>query len=66
MYPHRNAWANSHILGQPDTFLAAALRHAVGRAPRAPAGALATGRAYDPFCSALIFILVFITFVHNN
>ena len=29
LYSHRNAWANSHILGQPNTFLAAAA--AVGR-----------------------------------
>jgi hypothetical protein len=21
LYPHRNAWANSHLLGQPHTFL---------------------------------------------
>jgi hypothetical protein len=26
MYPHRNVWANSHLLGQPNTLLALAPR----------------------------------------
>jgi alpha-mannosidase len=31
LYSHRNAWANYHILGQPNTFLAARLRVPAGR-----------------------------------
>jgi hypothetical protein len=42
LYSHRNAWANSHILGQPNTFLAA-----VDLAPP-PARAAARRRAPLP------------------
>ena len=34
LYSHRNAWANLHLLGQPNTFLAAAVLPAVGQRHR--------------------------------
>jgi hypothetical protein len=48
LYSHRNAWANLHHLGQPDTFLAASPRPLARgtRIPRAggtPAGGTAGG-----------------------
>ena len=33
LHSHRNAWANSHLLGQPNTFLALALALALDRIP---------------------------------
>ena len=43
LYSHRDAWANLHLLGQPDTFLASAAARGAVRAdgPAARAGARA-------------------------
>ena len=42
LYSHRNAWANWHLLGQPNTFLAAVLRGVRRRGVHRPrAGPLA-------------------------
>jgi hypothetical protein len=41
LYSHSNAWANLHILGQPNTFFDTDVRHEHGRAP---GGALWAGR----------------------
>ena len=38
LYPHRKAWANWHLLGQPDTFLAAGERAAGHRWARHKVG----------------------------
>ena len=42
-YSHRNAWANLHLLGQPNTLLAAAARASHGGEPERRAAAQARG-----------------------